>query len=339
MRKKLFLPVDEKKLSSNGYEWQGACNERGVCHGRMARSETITGNADNLVSQGQRVQNNNEAYQAIYENYAGKDGYSRTQSYMRSFEANGKNKWLSECMQHVEGFVKDGTYYSCDGSAQSDLYNSCKTVTECAKYENKTYINETHKICDITAATTSVTCIRYPQVKIQTIPTTYPNCKDLVITQGLKNSCPKGYTQELQSDMISHVIWDDIRICTKIVSPNENTNCYTGGYYIATSVKPFYGNGQGILPKGLHGFLQLNHVYRGRLLITVVDGSGKKIVDRTRVGEGSIINLPYSSTQDQYFKFYLTGNPSNTGVLTMLVEHHGKYKTPPVTMNQSCPAT
>ncbi len=336
----IVIPTDGKTVFKNGYDWQGICDSTGKCHGSMAQSGSVTGNADNLVNQGQKAQVNNEAYHAIYDSYASKEGYNRTQAYMRSFEANGQNKWLPECMQHADGFIKDGIYYSCDGSQQGDLYNSCKTVKECTKYEYKTVIEEINKVCEITSSSTNLTCTRSPQVTIQTRDTTYPNCKNLIITQGAGTHCPSGYTEELYSDMIIKVTWDDIRLCTKIVSPSDSPNCYTGAYYIATSVNPFFGNGQGFLPKCLHGRLQLNHVYRGNVFITVINNNtGKTIVDHSSQGEGSVIDLPFSYTEDQTFKFYISGKGTQTGVLTMLVDHHGQYKTSSVTITQSCPTS
>jgi len=327
------IPTDGKKLFSNGYEWQGLCEANGTCQGSMMLSGQVTVNADNLVSQGQKSQANSEAYQTIYEGYASDEGYNRTEAYIHSFESDGQNKWMPECMQHAEGFIKDGVFYSCDGQQQGDLYNSCKTVKECTNYEYKTVFNEVNKVCEIISSTMLLTCEQWPEVSIQLNDIAYPNCKNLIITQGQSIHCPNGYTEEVYGDMV--LSEHTIRICT---APMDNGSCYTGGYYIATPAKPFFGNGQGILPKGLHGRLELNHVYNGNVLITLVNNTtGTTLVDHVSMGEGSVINLPFSYTEDQSFTFYISGKFYLAGVLTMLVDSHGQYKTSTITINQSCP--
>lgn len=331
------IPTNGSTLTANGYEWYGLCNERGECEGKMSLTGNISGNADNLIDQGQKGQINNDAYNAIYDSYASKEGYSRTQAYMRSFQSDGKNKWLAECMQNTEGFIKDGIYRSCNGQQEGDLYNNCKTVKECLKYDYKTVESSIKQTCDIIPQVKPITCERWPVVDVKLNETIYPNCKRLHITKGYADTCPGGYIEELYVDMIARQNWDDVRLCTKLVSLDDNSECYTGGYYIASSTRPFFGNGQSILPKGLRGRLQLNRVYRANVLVTVIlANTGKVIVNQASMGEGAIIDLPFSDIEDQVFNFHLSGHKSLTGVLTMLVSHKGKYKTATVVNNQRC---
>jgi hypothetical protein len=337
------IPTNGKSISHQGYEWTCFCKEDHLCDGTMMKSETIIGNSDTLPSQGQKARANNAAYQSIYDMYASKDGYNKTQSYMRSFQNDGQNNWLAKCMQNVKNTIKDGIYYSCDGEQQDDLYNSCKTIKECMKYDIQSNTVETQKICELTPEKQEIKCERFPSIDVQNHPIIYPNCKRIIITQGARVRCPANYQEEVYSDMVLHEYWDDVRICTQVVN-TDIPECYATRFFIARSMAPFFGSGDGILPRGLHGRIRVSNVYNQYVLVTVImKNTGQLLANQAPMTNGQAIELPFSNDEDQIVQFYITGNwrypwrgGHNTGVLTMMVNQKGDYKTTSVAQNQIC---
>ena len=183
------LPTNGTSIDAHGYGWTATCNATGHCQGQMQHRLQITANSDSLPDAGRAAQQHNAAYQAIYATYAGKSGYNRTQAYMASFADNGSNNWLSKCTTGMSGYLQQGQYYSCDKTQQGDLNRNCVSVKTCTHYTRHEKTTVTHPMCTLTATEKSVTCKRWPDVTVKTLPFPAPvpqPCTHIV------NASPRG---------------------------------------------------------------------------------------------------------------------------------------------------
>jgi hypothetical protein len=100
--------------------------------------------------------------------------------------------------------------------------------------------------------------------------------------------------------------WDDIRFCTRTLSAGEGSECFSGGYYI-TSNRGNRDSGRAIVHKKLHARIRMSNVYFGHIIGTIINETrGETLYSNAHFSNGQVIDLPYSDTQDQTFRFYAT---------------------------------
>ena len=151
-------------------------------------------------------------------------------------------------------------------------------------------------------------CDKTPHVTVTPQEALYPNCRHMVVTQDAFVYCPSGYSELYYSDMIWGVTWDDIRLCTKPVYSKESCECYIGHlvhgiYDRAPSVN---STGTAVVPKRFHGRVRFSNVYHGNMVVTIVnDTTGETLYNSGSFSSGQVIQLPYSETKDQTFRFYV----------------------------------
>lgn len=176
-------------------------------------------------------------------------------------------------------------------------------------------------------------CEKVPKITTSTRDIVYPNCKNLIITQHVNSHCPSGYSEVLYADMVhtrdNH--WDDIRFCTRAVSVGETPDCYSGGYYIATNHKGYYGSERATVPKKLHARIKISNVYFEPVKGTIInETTGQTISNNEGFTNGRVVELPYSETQDQTFRFYAVkpggGGGDPTGIMTLYVDNIQREK-------------
>ena len=152
------------------------------------------------------------------------------------------------------------------------------------------------KICEkVAVATTSTNDI------------TYHGCKKVAITQATWNYCPHGYNQILYSDMIRFESYDDIRICTKDAHSKEQTECL-GGYLVRGidgSRSIVQSTQRATVPKKMHGHIRFSNFFDGGMVVTIVnETTGQTLYNSANFTNGQVIELPFSASQDQVFRFY-----------------------------------
>lgn len=228
-----------------------------------------------------------------------------------------------------------------------DKYTDCKATQKCTT----TYVKNT---CNEATRSATKNCEKSPQVTVTPIPVIYPNCQKLVRLQGCPNHCPAGYTQTLYADMIDGPTWDDLYFCTKNTpTTEENSECYSGAFYVARTATKisgfpagagFFGNGQVTVPAHLHAWIMISNVYKDFMVGTVINlTTGQTLYDQVHFTDGQRINLPFSDMQDQTFKFYATRqqvrwfwDQGNYGVMALYIDHKGEAKTVRVDWNEVC---
>jgi hypothetical protein len=176
-------------------------------------------------------------------------------------------------------------------------------------------------------------CTRTPIITVN--EAIYPNCKQLVITKHYNNYCPSGYGQLFYADLVlttdNH--WDDIRFCTREVFIGEDSECFSGGYII-TSNRNNTDLGSATVPKKLHARIKISSADFNDLFGTIInETTGQTLYSKTHFSNGQIIELPYSETQDQTFRFYADSSPGrgrSTGVMVLYIDHIN-HKTVDVT--------
>lgn len=212
---------------------------------------------------------------------------------------------------------------------------NCKEVKRCnVEYSKETCTEEMRLLQRV--------CERVPKVTTSIKDIVYPNCKKLIVVQDAHASCPVGYNQLLGTDMVRGPTWDDVRFCTKSVTVDESTECYSGGYQISADAgQRVFGSGSATVPKKLKSRIKISNVYGATVIITVInDTAGEKIKDKSRVSNGEVIELPYSQTQDQKFSFYFTREGGwfrrQTGVMVLYVDHVKRDREAEVIWEEFC---
>ena len=130
--------------------------------------------------------------------------------------------------------------------------------------------------------------------------------------------------------------WDDIRFCTKAVSVGEGPDCYSGGYYIATNHRGYYGSERATVPKKLKARIKISNNYSqfGAMIGTIInETTGEKVRENYSFSGDQVVELPYSETQEQTFRFYAI-NPGGgfrwkgapTGVMTLHIDNRHREK-------------
>ena len=116
--------------------------------------------------------------------------------------------------------------------------------------------------------------------------TVYPNCQNLIIMQDVNAHCPPEYTEALSADMVQYANWDDIHFCTKEVTGDENSECYSGGYHISSN-NASLGSGQAVVPRKTHARIRISNVYFGYMVGTIVNvTTGKTFYDNAHFTNG-----------------------------------------------------
>lgn len=170
-------------------------------------------------------------------------------------------------------------------------------------------------------------CEKIPKITTQTQKIVYPNCQKLIITQGAYNRCPAGYIENFYVDMYAGGDWDDIRFCTKTAVDGETSECFSGSYYLSTNAGFKMGQTVATVPKKMHARIRVSNVSWTYLPGSVInETTGESIYYYRELHEGEVIELPYSETQDQRFRFY-THNRS-LGVMVLYIDRIiGETKT------------
>ena len=181
--------------------------------------------------------------------------------------------------------------------------------------------------------TSNVLAITHSDPEAEYKNVVYPNCQNLIIMQDVNAHCPPEYTEALSADMVQYANWDDIRFCTKEVTGDENSECYSGGYYISSN-NGSLGSGQAVVPKKTHARIRISNVYFGYMIGTIVNiTTGQTLYDNAHFSNGQVIELPYSDVQDQTFKFYtvqqigkIGPNNHRLGVMVLYIDHINREK-------------
>jgi len=180
-------------------------------------------------------------------------------------------------------------------------------------------------------------CEKVPKIATSSREIAYPNCQQLIITQHVRSYCPAGYGEMFSADMVQTFDdhWDDIRFCARALPAGEGAECFSGAYYV-TSNRGSRDAGRVTVPKKLHARIGMSNVYYGFIIGTIInETTGETIHSNAQFSNGQVINLPYSETQDQTFRFYAVQPQSGVsggrffrrlpehrpGVMVLYVEH------------------
>jgi len=211
-----------------------------------------------------------------------------------------------------------------------------KKTTKCKEtFNDKTCTEQVRALVKV--------CEKVPKIATSTRDIIYPNCQHLIITQHERSYCPAGYGQMFYADMVqtrdNH--WDDIRFCARALPAGEGAECFSGAYYV-TSDRGSRDVGRVTVPKKLHARIGMSNVYYGFIIGTIInETTGQTIHSNAQFSNGQVINLPYSETQDQIFRFYAVQPQSGVsggrffrrlpehrpGVMVLYVEHTNKENT------------
>lgn len=157
------------------------------CTATISQQGTTAGNSGNLREKAASAAANSPIYDMVSTSYLGKDGYSNTQAYMRSFSSKGTNNVFAKCMEGIKGVLKDGIYYSCNGH-ESDSFAGCHTQKTCTAYEFKEHAKTHTRSCVETSASKKLLCTKTPKVTIT--QSKVPVCYHLVGSGNSINIAP-----------------------------------------------------------------------------------------------------------------------------------------------------
>jgi len=272
---------------------------------------------------------------------AGRDGIDKNEATKEAWNSFGKPKikidpnelWLDKSNDIIKNAADITTATS---SKPNEVVKNGTAAGINCKEAKVCRIDLIKKTCNEEANILKKICEKVPKITTSIKDIVYPNCQSFIITQHVNNRCPSGYGEILIADMVhtDRDHWDDIRFCTKAVPISENAECYSGGYYIATSHKGYYGSERATVPKKLHARIRISNVYFEPVTVTVTnETTGQIICNNEGSSGGRVIELTYSDTQDQTFRFYATQNSCrgffcrrNTGVMVLYVDHIGKER-------------
>jgi len=196
--------------------------------------------------------------------------------------------------------------------------------------DQTTYVEKT---CNESIRTIRRVCEKAPKITTSIETFVYPNCRSLVLVEGtLENNglCPYGYGTSDYMYMI-RFSGPNVRFCVKPITIAEGTECF-GGFFGAGIMHQNYrvsGTGTGMVPKKMKSRIRISHAYRGFIIGTIVNSTtGVVLYNKTRFNNGQTIELPFSETQDQTFRFYaeVQGWCRPLGIMTLYVDHYYKKK-------------
>jgi hypothetical protein len=185
------------------------------------------------------------------------------------------------------------------------------------------------KRCEEQVRALAKVCAKVPKIVTSVREVVYPGCQNIIVTKGARNGCPVGYSTILYADMIQYVDWDDVRLCTKAAPAGESSECF-GGYMVhELNQHRLLSTERTTVPKKLQGRIRFSNVYWGKVRVTIVnETTGEPVRNNESFSDGQVINLPYSDTQDQTFRFYTEkqgggwfGWHSGVGVMVLSFDH------------------
>ena len=258
-----------------------------------------------------------------------------------------KTRKIFEITQN-DKYIKQGKLIETNAhnivGGESNKHIDCKN-----KKLSTCKIVHVEKTCNEEVRTIQKICEKVPKITTHVNEIICPNCQSLVITQHVDSHCPSGHGQLLYADMVqtSGNHWDDIRFCTKGLPNNEGSECFTGGYII-TSNRDNRDSGRATVPKKLHARIRISNAYFNDINGTIInETTGQTLYNNTHFNNGQAIELPYSDTQDQTFRFY-PEQPQNhggkrwfrgrsTGVMVLYIEHINREKVADITWPDTGP--
>ena len=169
----------------------------------------------------------------------------------------------------------------------------------------------------------------------------YPDCKIAIVVQNVHNLCPPGYSPILYLDMVQGVQHDDIRICQKAVNSREGTECFVGylasGIQTNTNIPKIQSTERVLVPKKMRSRVKFSPVYSGCMRVTIVnETTGEYIYNSFCFTNGQVVELPFSVTMDQSFRFFsadikqifpFVGGQDSRGVMMIYIDHITEDKT------------
>lgn len=269
--------------------------------------------AEGLKASGSEETNKNEATNVILKSFANP-----------KLKVDPSESWLNKSHEIIKNAPAIATGISSNG-VNCQEQKICRTVY-------------TKKICNEQVRNLQKICDKIPKIKSSLKTIACSNCKNVIVAQTYRGGCPSGYSQILYSDMIRWVDWDDVSICTKAVNNEEGLECYGG--YLVYGINNKGGplvqsTGRATVPKKMHGRLKFSNVYNGQMTVTIVnETTGQTIYNSTNFTNGQIIELPFSETQDQTFRFnepqlrglFFFVSPYGIGVMLLTFDHIRKEK-------------
>ena len=265
------------------------------------------GNKDVLEEAGRTGIDKNEATKEVWKNFGNP-----------KIKIDPNELWLSKS----NNIIKNAADITTNTSTGLD----CKESEICrVEFTKKTCNEETRPLKKI--------CEKVPKITTSIETIAYPNCRSLVLVEGtLENNglCPYGYGTSDYMYMI-RFSGPNVRFCTKAITIAEGTECF-GGFFGAGIMHQNYrvsGAGTGIVPKKMKSRIRISHAYRGFIAGTIVNNTtGVVLYNKARFNNGQTIELPFSETQDQIFRFYAEaqGWSCPLGIMTLYVDHYYKEK-------------
>jgi hypothetical protein len=200
-----------------------------------------------------------------------------------------KGKLVTDNANNIIG-GESNKYINCEKQKMS----ACKTI-------------QVEKTCNEEVRTIRRICEKVPSITTYVKDIVYPNCQSVIVAQTFRGGCPSGYGAIAASDMVRHETYDDIYICQKTVSANEGLEC-SGGYLIygisGNSNHYVQNTGKATVPKKMHGRIRFSNVYSSPMRVTIVnETTGQTIYNAGSFTNRQVIELPFSETQDQVFRF------------------------------------
>lgn len=204
-------------------------------------------------------------------------------------------------------------------NCQKQKMSTCKTVNV-EKSCNEAKI--LHKVCE-----------KIPEITVTKENVTYHDCKKIIITQGT-TIIPNGYKQLLYADMIRFVNWDDIRIYQKKTRHHHKEMECLGGYLVRGidgNTSLLQSTKHAVVPKKMHSRIKFSNFFDHSMIVTIKNKTtGKILYDAKHFSAGQVVELPFSTTQDQTFSFHdhgLHGNANpGRGVMILYVDHINSEK-------------
>lgn len=149
-------------------------------------------------------------------------------------------------------------------------------------------------------------CESVPEISTHINNVIHHGCQKITVTQATWNHCPAGYQQILYSDMIRFESWDDIRICQTAARQDEQAECFAG--YLVRGINGgstlLQSTQRMVLPKKMHGRIRFTNFFNQHMIVTVVnETTGQALCNAESITNGRVIELPFSTTQDQVFRF------------------------------------
>jgi len=242
---------------------------------------------------------------------AGRDGIDKNEATKEAWNSFGKPKikidpnelWLAKSSDIIKNAADITTATS---SKPNEIVKNGTAAGVNCKEAKVCRIDLIKKTCNEEANTLKKICEKVPNITTGVKDFAYPDCKSVVVAQTC-HGCPAGYGSIAYSDMVRWKDYDDVNICQKTVGANEGLECY-GGYLIygISGGNGHYvqSTGKATVPKKMHGRIRFSNVYSGSMAVTIFnETTGQTIPTAGPFTNGQVVELPFSETQDQVFRF------------------------------------